>query len=290
VSMLLCFGLGFSAKTLGRRLLADGRRVAGTARSAEACARAEQEGFECALFDGESRSVEAAELASEASHILVSIPPVEEGDAALGLHGEDLAASQNLKWIGYLSTVGVYGDWDGAWVDETSDPRPIGPRSQRRLAAERAWLEFGESHALATHVFRLPGIYGPSRNALATLKAGKARRVAKPGQVFNRVHVGDIASALALSMAQPRAGAIYNVCDDEPAPPQDVIAYAAELLGVEPPPEVAFEDADLSPMGKSFYGECKRVSNARIKADLGFEPAYPSYREGLKALMGTEGA
>jgi nucleoside-diphosphate-sugar epimerase len=290
MKMLFCFGLGYSAKTLGRRLLAEDWRVAGTARSAEASAKAGQEGFECVLFDGQSRSVEAAELVSEASHILVSIPPGEEGDAALGLHGDDLAGSQNLKWIGYLSTVGVYGDWAGEWVDETSEPRPIGPRSQKRLAAEGAWLAFGETHALAAHVFRLPGIYGPGRNALATLKSGRARRVIKPGQVFNRVHVADIASALALSMAQPRAGAIYNVCDDEPAPPQDVIAYAAELLGVEPPPEIAFEEADLSPMGKSFYGECKRVSNALIKTEFDFTPEFPNYREGLKALCETEGA
>lgn len=287
MSMLFCFGLGFTAKTLGRRLLAQGWRVAGTARSADACAAARDEDFACVPFDGEQPSAEVRELIGAASHVLVSIPPGEAGDTALHHHGADIAGANDIGWLGYLSTVGVYGDRQGAWVDETSPADPIGPRSKRRLAAERAWQAFGAEQGRAAHIFRLPGIYGPGRNALATLKAGKARRIVKPGQVFNRVHVEDIASALALSMARPRAGAIYNVCDDEPAPPQDVIAYAAELLELEPPPEIPFEEAEMSAMGKSFYGECKRVSNALVKSELGFAPAYATYREGLRALLAS---
>ena len=287
MNMLFCFGLGFTAKTLGRRLLAQGWRVAGTARSGAACAVARDEGFGCVPFDGEQRSAEVSDLIGGASHVLVSIPPGEAGDAALAQHGADIADASGIGWLGYLSTVGVYGDRQGAWVDETSPADPLGPRSKRRFEAERAWQAFGAEHGRAAHIFRLPGIYGPGRNTLATLKAGKARRIVKPGQVFNRVHVDDIASALALSMARPRAGAIYNVCDDEPAPPQDVIAYAAGLLRVEPPPEIAFEEAEMSAMGKSFYGECKRVSNALAKSELGFAPAYPNYREGLRALLAS---
>ena len=284
LSNLFCFGLGYTARALAARLMGRGWRVAGTARSEKNLQSIRDFGGDAMLFDGSSPGPAIAGQLRQSTHVLVSIPPGEEGDAALRHHAGDLAEISGIEWIGYLSTVGVYGDRQGEWVDETSAPMPKGPRAKRRLEAERAWTAFGEQVNKPVHIFRLPGIYGPGRNALVALRAGTARRVVKPGQVFNRAHVADIASVLEASIRQPRAGAVYNVTDDEPAPPQDVVTYAAELLGVEPPPEVPFEQAELSPMGRAFYGECKRVRNGLIKSELGVELRYPTYREGLRAL------
>jgi nucleoside-diphosphate-sugar epimerase len=214
------------------------------------------------------------------------VPPDLEGDAVLRHFRDDLAALPDLAWIGYLSTVGVYGDWQGQWVDETSPTRPTSERSLRRVQAERAWLGFGVDSGRRVEVFRLSGIYGPGRSVIDSLKAGTAHRIVKPGQVFNRIHVDDIARVLAAAIDDTSAGhAIYNVSDDEPAPPQDVVACAAELLGLPVPPEIPFEQAGLTGMAASFWAESKRVSNARIKSALGVELAYPTYREGLSALM-----
>ena len=221
------------------------------------------------------------------THMLVSIPPDLEGDAVLRLLREEIAALPDLGWIGYLSTVGVYGDWQGQWVDETSPTRPKSERSLRRVQAERAWLDLGRETGKRVQVFRLSGIYGPGRSVIDNLKAGTARRIVKPGQVFNRIHVDDIAQVLAAAIDSPSTHGIYNVSDDEPAPPEDVVAYAAELLGLPTPPAIAFEAAGLDGMAASFWSECKRVSNARVKADLGLELLYPTYREGLKALAAT---
>ena len=196
----------------------------------------------------------------------------------------EIARLPTLDWVGYLSTVGVYGNSAGAVVDESAQPHPNNERTRARVVAESAWLALGEEMGRPAQVFRLAGIYGPGRSALDKLRAGTARRIVKPGQVFNRIHVEDIASVLEASIARPRAGAIYNVADDEPAPPEDVVAYAAELLAIEPPPEVPFEEADLTPMARSFYGDSRRVSNALIKSELGVRLAYPNYRQGLKAL------
>lgn len=239
-------------------------------------------------FAGDRREEQVAERLQSATHILVSVPPGENGDPVLENHRNDLRDAPNIEWFGYLSTVGVYGDHDGAWVDETTNPAPVSKRSQRRVEAEQAWRELATEAGTPLGVFRLSGIYGPGRNALVNLRRGRARRVIKPGQVFNRIHLGDIASSVVASIARPRMDAIYNVTDDEPAPPQDVIAHAAELLGMEKLPDIPFEDADLSPMGRSFYGENKRVSNALIKNELGIALSYPSYREGLAALLETE--
>jgi nucleoside-diphosphate-sugar epimerase len=178
----------------------------------------------------------------------------------------------------------VYGDHGGAWIDETAPPNPTSARSRRRLAAEEAWLALGRRTGKPVQVFRLAGIYGPRRNPLAQLAAGTATRIVKPGQIFNRIHVDDIAAALAASLDRPRAGAVYNVADDEPAPPQDVVAYAASLAGVVPPAEIPFDEASLSPMARSFYAETKRVSNRLLKQELGLTLRYPTYREGLAAL------
>jgi nucleoside-diphosphate-sugar epimerase len=236
------------------------------------------------IFDGASAEPGIARALTGADALLVSIPPDAEGDPTLRHFAAAIAAAPRLAWIGYLSTVGVYGDHGGGFVDEDTPPQPLGARSRRRLEAEEAWLELGDRAGKAVHVFRLAGIYGPGRNALAQLGAGTARRIIKPGQVFNRIHVEDLAAVLAASIARPRAGAVYNLADDEPAPPQDVVAYAAGLAGIAPPPAVAYEEARLTGMAASFWGECKRVGNRRIKDELGVALSYPSYREGLAAL------
>ena len=238
---LLCFGLGYSARELARCLKAEGWRVTGTTRSAESAARLTSEGFETLVFDGTKPNDQLAEAVRGASHVLVSAGPDEHGDPTLRCHGEDMAAVRGLKWIGYLSTIGVYGDQQGQWVDETVMPKPVSQRSRWRLAAEENWIVFGEESEHAVQLFRLSGIYGPGRNPLQKLIDGTARRIDKPGQVFNRIHVADIAGALQASIACPAPGRIYNVTDDEPAPPQDVVAYGAELLGIDPPPLIPFD-------------------------------------------------
>jgi len=288
MSALVCFGLGYCARVLAKRLQDKGWSVLGTTRSTQRAVALRALGFEIAIFDGEQPGKDVQQALKQATHVLVSIAPGQAGDPVLARHTDDLALAERLEWIGYLSTVGVYGDHGGAWVEEDTALKPTSERSVARVAAERQWLNFGEAADKPVHLFRLAGIYGPGRGPLENLRRGKARRIVKPGQIFNRIHVDDITSVLEASIAHPRGGAIYNVTDDKPAPPQDVVAYAAEVLGACAPPEIAFEDAQLSPMGRSFYGENKRVSNARIKQELGVELAYPSYREGMKALAGMD--
>jgi len=286
MSKIFIFGLGFSSMTLGRRLMAQGWQVAGTVRTAEKAASLKAEGVEAVVFDGTGPGAGVPAALNGASHVAVSIPPGEAGDPVLQHHRYDLAAlSAEIGWFGYLSTLGVYGDHDGAWIDETAPTNPVSPRNARRVSAEQEWLTFGEEAGIPVMVFRIAGIYGPGRNALVKVKAGEARRLVKPGQVFNRIHVEDIAGVLEASMARPNAGGIYNLSDDEPGPPQDVITYAAGLLGVDPPPEVPFEEADLSPMAKSFYSANRRARNDRIKTELGVTLRYPTYRDGLEALF-----
>jgi nucleoside-diphosphate-sugar epimerase len=235
-------------------------------------------------FAGEPGNPEVPTLLAGTTHLLLSIPPRGCGDPVLEHYAQDIAQLPSLAWIGYLSTVGVYGDQAGGVVDESTQPAPNNERTQARVDAERAWLAFGEEIGCPVQVFRLAGIYGPGRSAFDKLKVGTARRIVKPGQVFNRIHVEDIAATLQASIAHPNAGAIYNVADDEAAPPDEVVTYAAELAGLPPPPEVPFDEAELSSMARSFYGNNRRVSNARIKSELGVALAYPSYREGLAAL------
>ena len=281
---LLCFGLGFSAKVLARRLAAEGWAIAGTSRTPQGAAAIEAEGWHGHVFDGSASAGDVRAAIAAASHVLISIPPGAAGDPALHLHGEDIATSPEIRWIGYLSTIGVYGDHRGGWVDEDTQPSPASERGRRRLAAERAWSELGGSSGKRTVIFRLPGIYGPGRSTLDAIRAGTARRVIKTGQVFNRIHADDIATAVAASMQGRGRHSIYNVSDDAPAPPEEVAAYAARLLGLPEPPAVSFETAEMSPMARSFYGESKRVSNRRMKVDLGVTLAYPTYREGLAAI------
>ncbi|MFN0194386.1 MAG: SDR family oxidoreductase [Aestuariivirga sp.] len=273
---LFCFGFGFSAEALAKKLDRTQWRITGTSRSEAGVARIRSMGFDAVRFDGSERmSLEGV------THLVTSVPPDESGDPVLhSCRGEIARNAKKIHWTAYLSTTGVYGDRGGDWVDESSPLAPSTTRGKRRLEAERAWLSL-----LPVHVFRLAGIYGPGRNALESVREGTAKRIVKPGQVFSRIHVDDIAGVLLASMAKPNPGAAYNVCDDEPCPPQDVIAYAAALLGVPPPPEIAFEDAKLSPMAASFYAESKRVSNAKIKEELGYRLIYPNYRAGLKALL-----
>ncbi|MBM3532752.1 MAG: SDR family oxidoreductase [Alphaproteobacteria bacterium] len=280
---LFCFGLGYSAQALARSLRQRGWTVAGTARRAETRAALVADGFEVHLFDRSRPLTDAAGILAGTTHLLDSVPPDDEGDPAIDRHG-DTIATLDTEWIGYLSTTGVYGDRGGAWVDETSDLRPIGERGRRRVEAERAWLDLWRRHGRPVHLFRLAGIYGPGRGPFEQLRAGTAKRVIKPGQVFSRIHVEDIVQVLEASMAHPNPGAAYNVCDNEAAPPQDVIVEASRLLGIAPPPETPFEAANLSPMARSFYDELKRVSNRRIKEELGVRLRYPTYREGLAAL------
>jgi nucleoside-diphosphate-sugar epimerase len=283
---LFCFGLGYSALALAHLVAGEGWRVSGTSRSADRVAQLRALGFAGVVFDPDT-PVPAAAL-SVVSHILVSIPPGAGGDPTFERHRDDIAALPALAWLGYLSTTGVYGDRGGGWVDESSAVRPTGERGRRRLLAERSWLGLWRSRGVAVHVFRLAAIYGPGRSPFAGLRAGTARRVGKPGQVFSRIHVEDLAQVLRASIAQPRPGAVYNVCDDEPAPPELVTAYAARLIGVEPPPLVPFEQADLSAMARSFYDDNKRVANTLIKSELGVALRYPDYRTGLAAILAKE--
>lgn len=282
--VLFCFGCGYVAQHLAAALLAEGWTVRGTTRDPAKAEELRAAGIEPFLFARGRPLGDSGRALSGVTHLLVSIPPDEAGDPVLDEHGEDLRALSSLRWVGWLGTTAVYGDRQGGWVSEEDEPRPGLERAKWRLRAERAWLGSG----LPVHIFRLAGIYGPGRNAIRSLLDGHAHRIVKPGQVFGRIHVDDIVAVLRASMARPHPGRIYNVADDEPAPPQDVVAFAAELLGVEPPPEVPFEEADLSPAARAFYAECRRVRNDRIRAELGVRLKYPTYREGLRALLPVE--
>lgn len=281
---LVILGLGYSAGFFARAAIGAGWQVTGTVRSAEKAGRLSHDGLYTLVFNGFAVSSRLAAAIAEADAVLVSAQPGEDGDPVLTCLSAQLGAAPNLRWIGYLSTIGVYGDHGGAWIDESAPCRPGSARSTLRLATDEAWLRFGETSGKPVQIFRLAGIYGPGRNAIVNLREGTARRLVKPGQVFNRIHVDDIAGVLLASLARPRNGAVYNVTDDEPAPPQDVVAFAAQLIGVEPPPEIAFDPALLSPMAASFYGENKRVSNGLVKRELGYAFRYPSYREALTAM------
>lgn len=281
---LFCFGLGFSARLVARQLQADGWEIAGTTRSADKAEQLKSDGIEPFIFGDDQPIADITAALDGVTHVLASAPPGGQGDPVLYHHGGDLAGLPAGTWIGYLSTTGVYGDRDGAEVTEDDDLLPSGKRGRRRVAAEKAWFDLGRRHGLCVQSFRLAGIYGPGRNAIETVRSGRARRIVKPGQVFSRIHVEDIAQTVLASIKRPDCGAAYNVCDDDAAPPQDVIAHACGLLGVDLPPEQDFATAVLSPMAASFYEDNKRVSNARIKQELGVKLRYPDYRAGLMAL------
>ncbi|MDX8467696.1 SDR family oxidoreductase [Mesorhizobium sp. VK23B] len=275
------FGAGYSGKAFARDN-AQGAPILGTTRSPEKFEALKQAGIGPLRFDG-SLTPQISDALGQTTHLIVSVAPEEAGDPVLNAAGETIRAKmQALEWIGYLSTVGVYGDHGGAWVDESADCRPVSKRSVMRVAAEQDWLKLGHEIGKPVAILRLSGIYGPGRNVLANIKDGTARRLVKKDQVFNRIHCDDIAGAL-WHLAARNLGGIFNVTDDEPAPPQDVVAYAAGLMAVEPPPEIPFETAQLSPMARSFYGENKRVANAAIKA-AGYRFRFPNYRVALERM------
>ncbi len=276
------FGLGYSATAFARLARSEGAAVAGTVRTAEKAERLRGEGIDALVFDGEAPGTGVAAALAAATDLVVSVAP-GTADPVLAHYRDAILAAPNLRWIGYLSTVGVYGNYGGAWVSERTTPHPVRGRSEERLATERAWKKLAAERDTPLAIFRIAGIYGPGRNALRNLAEGTARRVVKPGQVFNRIHVADIAASIAAAMAK-RASGIFNLADDEPGPPQDVIAFAASLMGMPPPPEVPFEEAELSEMARSFYSDNKRVTNRRIKEELGVNLRYPTYRDGLGAL------
>jgi nucleoside-diphosphate-sugar epimerase len=281
---LFVFGLGYSAGRLAAAMHCKAEWVGGTVRTIDkAVSLSAAPGVRPYVFDGKAPGVGAVEAVKVATHLLVSIPPGEAGDPVLAHFRSAILAAPGLKWIGYLSTVGVYGNYGGAWVSEATTPHPASERATRRLAAEKAWSDLAAERGVPLAIVRIAGIYGPGRNAFVNLAEGKAHRIVKPGQVFNRIHVDDIVDALAAAIDRNAAG-IFNLADDEPAPPQDVVTFAAGLMGVDPPPEIPFDEAELSPMARSFYGENKRVSNRRIKQDLDVRLHYPTYRDGLAAM------
>ena len=285
---LFCFGLGFSARVLAKRLLAKGWKVTGTTRTAEKQQALQELGFsDVMLFDGAQPLEDAAESLDGVTHILVSASPDAVGDPVLKQHARDIGRRcPACAGSGYLSTTGVYGNHDGGWVDEDATLTPSSPRSEYRVAAERAWLELNASASAPVHIFRLAGIYGPGRSLLDTVKAGKAKRIDRPGQVFSRIHVEDIATTLEASIAAPNPGRIYNVSDDMAASPAEVTAHSLTNCWVwKPPPLVPFEKAGLSPMGKTFWLDNKRVSNRRLHEELGVELRYPDYKAGLASLI-----
>jgi nucleoside-diphosphate-sugar epimerase len=276
---LLCFGFGFSARAFVAQLDKRAWKISATSRDPEGIAGIGAQGFRGFLFDSK------LQIAPDVTHLLISAPPDDNGDPVLRLFQEQLQRlSKQLQWVGYLSTTGAYGDRGGDWVDEESPLEPNTARGHRRLEAEKSWLKLHSDCGLQVHLFRLAGIYGPGRNQLLTVLNGSAKRIIKPGQIFSRIHVDDIAGVLAASIVKPNPGRAYNVCDDEPCPPQEVVEYAASVLGLPLPPEIPFEQAELSLMAKSFYADSKRVSNKRIKSELGYKLLYPNYREGLSAL------
>lgn len=283
---LLSFGHGYSAQALGDRLVAQGWRVIGTTRTPEKARALAARGIEALVWPG----ADMIPALDAASHLLVSTAPDAAGDPVLAALGAEIAArADRFDWVGYLSTTGVYGDHQGGWVDEDTALTPGTTRGAHRVLAEGQWEALArEDGGLPLHIFRLAGIYGPGRGPFAKVRNGTARRIIKPGQVFSRIHVEDIAQVLEASIRAPWPGRVYNVCDDEAAPPEDVIAHAAELLGCPVPPAEDFDGAEMTPMARSFYAESKRVRNDRIRDELGVRLIYPTYREGLSALLEAE--
>ncbi|MFC7048870.1 SDR family oxidoreductase [Emcibacter nanhaiensis] len=285
---LFCFGLGYTARALTSRLASDADWIiAGTCRSPDRQKELIVQGIEAHVFNGTAPLAEAAEILSDVTHLLISTPPEElTGDPVLASHAQDIAKLKNLQWVGYLSTTGVYGDHNGGWVDDDTPETPSSRRGELRLEAEKGWLELLEQADLTVHLFRLGSIYGPGRGQYESLKSGRTQKIVKKNQYFSRIHVEDIVQVLLASMDHPNPGCSYNVVDDLPAPPDEVIDYVCDLMSLPRLPEVGFDTAELSPLMRSFYSESKRVRNDRIKSELGVKLNYPTYREGFAALVG----
>jgi len=284
MNTLLCLGFGYVAEALTRSLDPAHWQVMGTTRSEAKLDQIRASGAEPILWSG----TDLGDVLTRATHIVSSVPPRGGEDPALDAV-QAATLSRDLRWLALLSTTGVYGDQDGNWVDETAPVVPASRRGGLRASQEQHWLDLSAQRGWPVHIFRLAGIYGPGRSAFDKLRDGTARRIVKPGQIFSRTHVTDIVAILKASIAAPRTGGIYNVADDAPCPPQDVIAHAATLLGVPIPPDIPFESAELSPMARSFYADNKKVSNALVKSELGVTFTYPSYRDGLAAILAQEG-
>jgi dTDP-4-dehydrorhamnose reductase len=289
MAVLACFGFSYCAEHFVAAFGDKFERIVATVRGAERAAvlNAYKAGpLQAVIFDGRQATPDLKRAIAQTHYALISIPPGDDGDPVLAACGDDFNAGENLRAIVYLSTVGVYGEHRGGWVDEATPAAPASERGRRRLAAERAWQDFGARRGIAVAVLRLAGIYGPGQNVLLQIARGKARRIIKPGQIFNRIHVGDIAQAIDAAFTR-RASGVFNVADDEPAAPADPIVFAAQLLGRAPPPEEKFDDAaaSMSPMALSFWQECRRVKNDKLKRTLGVALRYPTYREGLRALF-----
>lgn len=280
------FGMGYSSLATARaihQIIDSDIPISGTSRTEEGIEALADSPYRAHLFDGEAPGRTLGTDLRRATHAVMSIPPSEAGDPALRMHRADLDAAADLKWLGYFSTVGVYGDFGGAWIDESAATRPINQRSAHRVEVEQQWRDYAAQRAVPLLILRLAGIYGPGRSAFDKLREGTARRIVKPNQVFNRIHVEDIGRVTALA-AQRKLAGTYNLADDEPAPPQDLIEYAAQALGVPVPADIPFEEANMTPMARSFYSDNKRVSNKAIKQALGIDLLYPTYRAGLDAI------
>ena len=280
---LLCFGMGFSSQALARRLVPKGWQVSGTVRGVQD--EAKLRNISVINYDCSNSTLEISEAISRSTHLLITIPPQPSGDIVLNNFSTEISRARHLRWIGYISSTGVYGDNQGAWVDESSPLRATSNRNRQRIEVESAWFKIGRDHDLPVMIFRCVGIYGPGRNLLVSVRQGRARRIDKPGLVFSRIHSDDLAQTLEASIKNPQPGEVYNVSDDYPSPPAEAVEYACSLLGVEPPTLEPYEKADLSPTARGFYTTNKRISNKKIKQELGVNLQYPDYRYGLKSLI-----
>lgn len=280
---LFCFGLGFTAQALVKRLPDTEWNVSGTFREKDK--KGSLEKVTVFPFDGTQATEEISGALSNATHLLVSIPPQPSGDVVLQNFSSRIVECENLQWIGYISSTGVYGDTQGKWVDESSPLQPQTELNVRRIETEKQWLNLVKHHSLPVMVFRCVAIYGPGRNLLISVNQGRARRIEKPGLVFSRIHVDDLAQTLEASMKNPQPGEIYNVSDDNPSPPSETVEYACKLLKVDPPPLIPFESAELSNIARGFYQTCKRVGNKKIKEELGVKLKFPDYKSGLDAIF-----
>ena len=288
---LFCFGYGYTCDHLAHELMARGGwTIGGTTRDLDKRAFLRSRGVKAHLFDYEHPLSDPYFILDGTTHLLISTPPDDRGDPTFNMHAADIIRIPTLQWVGYLSTTGVYGDRDGGTVDEYSEIRPNSKRGSRRVRAEAEWLSLLRGYGLPVHIFRLAGIYGPGRSALDSVRAGVARRINKPGQVFNRIHVEDIVQVLLASMEKPNPGAAYNLADDDPVPSWEVITYACEALGLTPPPLIPYNEADMAPITRSFYNDNKRVANNRIKRELGVQLKYPDYKKGIDACLAAEGS
>ena len=285
---LFCFGYGYTASFMSERLRKFGWKVAGTTTDPEKKVFLKQAGIEALLYDQNRTITDPYQTFKDVTHVLLCIPPGADGDPVVDVHGSDLAKMPNIEWVGYLSTTAVYGNQEGAWVDESTQPNPESRRGALRLRAEQQWQFLHLNEGLPLHTFRLSGIYGPGRSAIDSVRTGTARRIDKPDHVFNRVHVEDIVQVLIASMNKPNPGAIYNVSDDFPSPSHEVVSFACNLIGIDPPPLIPFDQAEMAPIVRSFYKDNKRVRNDRIKAELGVNLLYPDYHSGLQACMDVE--